>query len=439
MESFDNKEKNLVEDIIRYKKIKWGYIAKVYSKEEEEEIYREATTLIYNRYGHIRNYDSIFETLTNRGNIYTMDITRNRNKAFYDKITGNVGLPHFLNRITSSSMHEFVHKIGFEVADESFKNMNLVFNEAGTEIVGARSLSNQEGRNFIFKSVWAKFPEKVDDSFLNVCLTNQLNEALGGEYLERSILTGRDLFKKRIIEKYGEPRYVFLSENMKDLSREERRYWAIYQYLTEEQRTIREEKMKEKIFLIQDCILESEFEKRFENIDSLDNGKTFLNDLKEFGKNRVKIKKSDDTFEDPGFKDLFEKYKKQIETKYGKTDIFYDESEWEKCYEEIEDIQEVTDDEKRTILDMSIMFNKNHRSKSTLSRFLDSILKKQEVLPENFNNIKEDKTINFKHQINMDYNFNQDYNYNLSRLKGSLAPQNLNKKSVESIKDDMQK
>lgn len=417
---FDN-EIDFVEDMERYRKNKWGYIAKIYSKEEEKEVYNDVAKLISAKYGYISSYDEIVNDLAQRGKIYTMDITTDRVRAFYEIRTGNVALPHFINRISTISMHEFVHKKGFEISDESFKNMSVIFNEAGTEIVSAKSLSDEEKRDFIFKGVWAKFPEKVTDNFLAVCLVSQLNDAVGGETLERSILKGTDFFKQAIIDKYGEATYVFLKENMEDLSREEAKYWGIYRYISDEERAIREEDMKKRIYTIQDCILEAEFDKRLEEVKTLKDGKKFLEDLKKFGLGRVRIKKQNDTFEDPGFEDIFNRYKEKLEASLGKLNVSYDESEWEKTYQEKEDIEEITDDEKKIIRDMSIAFYKQHKPKNSFSRFWNNIFNKQTYLGTGIDNKKVDKLADYRVDIN--YNVIQDKSLNetkKSRRKSSI-------------------
>lgn len=417
---FDN-EIDFVKDMERYRKSRWGYIAKIYSKEEEKEVYKDVAKLVSNKYGHISNYDEIVNDLSQRGNIYTMDITTDRAKGFYEISTGNVALPHFINRISTISMHEFVHKKGFEIADDSFKNMSVIFDEAGTEIVSAKSLSDEEKRDFIFKGVWARFPEKVTDNFLMVCLVGQLNEAVGGENLEKSILKGHDFFKEAIIDKYGEATYVFLKENIEDLANEERKYWGIYRYISDEERRIRESDMKKRISKIQDCILEAEFDKRLESVKTLEDGRAFLEGLKRFGLGRVRVKTSSDSFEDPGFLNIFNRYKEKVEAITGKIKISYDESEWERLYEEKKDIEEVSDDEKKVVRDLSITFYKQHKPKTSFSKFWNNLFKKQEYLPENLENKKSDMLSAYQTSVN----------YNSNTIKSKSESKKRNNNSLE--------
>jgi hypothetical protein len=66
--------------------------------------------------------------------------------------------------------------------------MNPVFKEAGTEIVSAKSLDDKEGRLLIFNGVYGKAPIKSDSNILSIVLVNQINKALGGNTLEKSII-----------------------------------------------------------------------------------------------------------------------------------------------------------------------------------------------------------------------------------------------------------
>lgn len=434
MENVSNNEESIEQLAKRYKKMRWGYIAKAYSQNEEEETYKEIANIISDKYGHIVSFDEIVERLSKRGHIYTMDICGKKD-GFYEFKTGNVGLSHFLNRITTVSLHEFIHKIGFESGETSFKEMSIVFNEAGTDLVDAKSLSDKEKREFIFHKVWGKVPEKVNDNVLNICLTNQLNEAVGGESLENSILKGKDFFKTAIIDKYGEASYVFLKENIEDLSRYENKYWSDYSYLTDEAKLEKEDELKKRIFLIQDYILEIEFDRRLEEVNSLESAKKFLNDLNEFGLNRVKIKQytedGREVFVDPGFKEHFEKYKQNLEMQYGTTGIIYDESVWEKLYEEKETENEISDEEKVAIRDLSIIFKKAHSNKNLISKIFGNKTKKQPALPESLDYNNEGSIFE-----SLKYNEEEKKNKSFSENKQVLTQENWFRKPTEDeLKD----
>lgn len=398
-------EKYFKEDISelakRYRKMHWGYIAKCYSKSEEKIYYRQAANLLSKKYNHIISEDKVFEILSKRGNIYTMHII-NKENAFYEFNTGNILISHFLDRMTQTLLHEMVHKLGFSSQNEDFNKMSVIFNESGVELVSAKALDEKEKIEFLFHNASAKMPNKISDSFITVALTNQINEAVGGEWLEKSILKGENLFEPEIDKRYGEGSFVFIKENIEDLARIEGKYWRNYKYLSEEEKKEQEDILKSKIIKIQDFILESEFDKRFENVNSLEKGKEFLEELKIFGLNRVKFKANSNytaKWKDSSLDNFFNKYKKEIEEKYGNVHIAYDETFWENNYEfNICDEDEISNEEKRAILNMSIEFQKMHKAKGIFSKLLYKIKGKTKSLPEE-TNIAEEQCIKLEQYI----------------------------------------
>ena len=407
----ENEEK--LEDIFkRYKKKKYGIISKIYSTNEESKVYQYAAEILYKKYGHIISKEKIFDVISKRGHIFTM-ILKNR-EAFYEVKTGNIGIQHFLNKFTEGLLHEIVHKLGFEQADNSFKEMSTIFKEAGTEIVAAETLSNNEdGRELIFQDIWAKYPEKVDSNFLSVCIVNQINLAIGNENLEKSILKGKDYFKPAIIERWGESTYVFLKENIEDLSRIENRFWRDYEFLSEEERERITDDMKKRIDLIQNTILETEFDKRMSSIFSKTESKKFLKDLLTFEENRIRIK-SDLSgkikFIDVGFEAYFNRCKENLETRFGILNILYNENSWQEKYKKKEILYEITDEEKKEIALLAIEFKRKYKKKSHFTKVIESIFgKKQEMLEEN-NSTFNKRLEMYKVDINFESNESNEKN-----------------------------
>ena len=169
------------------------------------------------------------------------------------------------------------------------------------------------------------------------------------------------------------------------MQRFEERYWARKSSLSSEENYAIEEVLKEKIFKVQDTILENEFNQRIDKVQSLEDAKKFLNDLKNFGLTRVRQIQKDENgnliFIDKGFKDYFENYKKQLENKFGNILIEYDETDWKKSCRQKERIWEVSDEEKEEIMHESLIFRDTHRRHGRISKLLHSIFgKKTETL-----------------------------------------------------------
>lgn len=366
-------DRSLEKTMRRYQMYSFGDIAKAYTIEEESIIYRQVASLVSAKYGDIISRSEVENILKSKGNIYTM-VVKNR-LAFYEIESGNVGIPHFL-RLTSTLNHELIHKIGFLQSDKTFKEMNPVFKEAGTEIVSATSLDDSFGRLFIFNGVYGKFPEKADDSFLSIAITNQINQALGGNSLEKSILKGHDYFKEEIIKKWGKDYYTFLTEKVNDLERVESKYWKEYKGLDDEEKAMYEDDMKHRIALIQDTILELGFGSRVSEIKSKEAAENFLNEVKEFGLNRVRHARytSDGKREyfDPGFKETFEDYKYLLEADFGKLETTYTDASWLKSFPKKEILKEISEEESDEIYILA----RNLKKMSKANRGVSSIFKK---------------------------------------------------------------
>ncbi len=366
-------ENDLESVIKRYKSLSLGYVAKGYTLDEETNIYKEAADLISKKYSDIIKKDDIVDVLSSKGKIFTMVIKKR--EAFYEYRTGNIGISHFL-RLTTDLLHELVHKIGYLQKDETFENMSNVFKEAGTEYVSATSFNDNFARNLIFNGIYAKFPEKTDADFLMICLVNQINQAIGGKNLEKSILKGRDYFKQAIIDRWGEKYYINLEQNITDIAREEERYWLSYEYFSEDEKKNAEEKLKQHIFSVQDTILEAEFNKRFKDIRNKNDSITFLEELKSFELNRVRERRKVNginKYIDDGFESIFSNYRNNLEAKYGALGINFDEDSWSKLFTQKKMETEVTDEEKREVYLLATDLKKRLKKRNPISRFFQNI------------------------------------------------------------------
>lgn len=368
----------------RYRINNLGLIAKIYSVEEKMKIYKKVSEIIAKKYGDIIGKDEIFDILSSRGELLTAYITRPETRAFYHANTGNIIIQDILdekNEIGPTLMHEMVHKIGFEKKDPDF--MNMVFNESGTEFVAANSLSKEENKDYLFDKLWCIFPQNVDMAFLEICLVNQLNIAVGGNTLEKSILTGKDVFADAIIKKYGELKYVYFKENIKDLALEDNKYWKSYHSLSENERYKKTIEISDKIIKIQNEILENEFDMRLNLVKSDDDARKFLEDLKFLGDNRAKkcISNKNNKFTDESFKRYFDRYKAELGKNYSLKDINYSEEEWGKKYKTKKSvIKENTDDENKTIWLMANEFKRQYKKRGKFLKFLDGLFTKDKKL-----------------------------------------------------------
>lgn len=357
-----------------YREISYGDVAKMYTFEEECKIYEEFVSLISARFEKDVDKEEIYKLLQSKGRIFTM-VVKGR-EAFYEYETANIGIPHFL-RLTSTLCHELVHKLGYLRKDKTFNQMNPVFKEAGTEIVSAKSLDDKEGRSLILNGVYAKEPVKADSNHLSIVLASQINEALGGGVLEKSILTGHDYFKEEIIARWGKDYYLYLSENIKDISRLEEKYWNNYKYFDEEDKDLQEYDLKHRIAQVQDTILDAEFGSRVWEVKNKEESERFLERLKAFGEYRVRhVRTTDDgkrEYFDPNFEEAFEDFKAELESKVGPLNTTYDEFDWVKKYPQNEVFVEIEEREADEVYLMSEHLRKTINSQKGLMGFFRKI------------------------------------------------------------------
>lgn len=299
------------------------------------------------------------------GNIVTVHFD-DKKQGIYDRKTGNIGINHFLNRITPTLTHECTHKIGYEVADDSFGFLNPVVREAGTELVSVRALSfGREGREIVEDGLAAKLPIMTSTDFLDVSLVSQLDYLLGNQELDRTILKGKDFFTPALVEKYGEEKTVYILELLNDISRfskNEKKFNSLVQSVKE----------------FQSCLLDMEFSKRLDSLTSLTEGIEFLEDLLKFGDERIKRREKEDSirYTDKEFEEYFKHCKEQIEKQFGKTEIEYFESEWERKYPFKPMLEDISNQEKNDILELSVKFSKVYRKNSLLNKILNKNRKK---------------------------------------------------------------
>lgn len=277
--------------------------------------------------------------------------------------------------------------------------MKPVFLETGAELVASSALSTKQGIAGVLPGFWGKFPEQAKTDLLGLSLTSQLNMLVGGENLEKSILYGKDYFKGAIIDKYGEENYVYLSEQINDISIQESDYLAQYLILGEEGVENLRTAIIDKAIRIQDYMLELEFDKKMQSVDSLESGKKFLTELLEFGSNRLKKLYTNETqdgsenivFEDASLRKHFEDYKAVIESNFGKTNVDYAESNLVEL--PVNDVSgKISDDEQMEVEQMAMAFERisknrlRQANKGKIASFVDKIFgKKQELLPPNRN------------------------------------------------------
>ena len=319
-----DKVQNVDELAKRYRIEELGYIATGYIKEQEEAVYMAASRIISSKYPNLISEDELYKKIKNKGNIFTIyRYSGDRRNGVYDSKTGNVLVPYFVKRMSENLLHELSHKAGFIDADETFFSMNHNIRETGTEIVASSSFSSKYAKDAVLLYVWGKYPEKASSELLVYSLLNQLNILVGEQNLENSILHGHDYFKEIIIKKYGSDFYNYVCSQLDLITIKKNNLYSTFEVLGIENEKLLPQSMDlfEDVKEFEDKILKKEFDIRLKNIDSLESGKKFLEQLNKFGENRLQEENVEGILEDPNLENIFYEYKSIIEKKYGETGI----------------------------------------------------------------------------------------------------------------------
>lgn len=350
----------------QYRDKRVGYIATGYIKEQEEAVYLAASKILASKYPNIVTSNELNNILNSKGNIYTIyRCDGDRRKGLFDGIKrANILIPYFIRRMTENLLHEIIHKIGFLRADNTFLKMNGDIREIGTEIVASSAMSTKFGKTKVLPNVYGKFPENAYSDLLTYSLINQLNLLTDGENLEKTILGGHDYFKEEIIRKYGNDFYKYISTQISLISDKANKHYEVANELGVDNEKVNDigKKFFEDIKLFEDKILKQEFDQRFLKIDSLESGQHFLEQLNNFGENRLQEKNENGQLEDKNLEEIFNKYKKKIEKTYGKTNIEFKSSD-------IEDLpilkfeESLEDDELIIIEQMAMNFKKESKAR----------------------------------------------------------------------------
>ena len=347
----------------RYKKM--GYIATGYVKEQEEAVYMAASKILANKYPDLIDANEAYNVLNSKGNIFTVcKYDGDRRNGVFEPKTGNILIPYLIRRMTENLLHEITHKEGFLKSDETFFQMNPDIRENGTEIVASESLSIKKTKKAVLPYVWGAYPEKASSELITYSLIKQLNLLAGGQTLEKTILQGHDYFKEKIEQRYGKEFYEYVSLTITSISQNKNKLYGLLKELGAENKnflSLANEFWKE-IRLFEDTIVKKEFDLRMDSVNSLETGKSFLEELNEFGINRFQRYNNEGVLEDNELKNIFNDYKQQIEEEYGETGIEFVKADIENL-PNIEFEEEIDEEELNTIEQMAIEFEKTSRKR----------------------------------------------------------------------------
>ena len=315
-----------------FQKNNYGIIVQSYPFEYERLIYEKIANLISRKYPEVVDEADIINTLTSAGSIYTMKVSSTHGHGFYHMNSADIGVYSYLDRISEELLHEIIHKLGFLKFNPEFYDMDTIYREAGTELVTHKVLGTSECKECIVRGIWTKAYGSEQEYLLQTVLVNQINQIIGGESLEKSVLQGTNDFQKTMNSVFGEAYSRTLNKRIKEILGFEKEYWN--NYIKNGNDDVRERKIIKLIKVFQDDLLHTRFDSIFDLISDKSEAESVLNKLVEFSNYRVKTKTVEDgeiLFRDEEFKEYFSGYKERLEKKFKtKFDVQYDEFQWEK-------------------------------------------------------------------------------------------------------------
>ena len=405
--TIDNKynEKELT---VLYHKMGLGDIAQTYTREQEKPYYTFVCKKIENRYPNLVSAKELEELISNNGRIVSIgSVVKN---GFYDSRRNITAIGHYLNRISTYLVHEFVHKISFFMSKGKIENLPNVYKEAGTELVSTESTKTKDTVGYIFGNVWAKMPNTITDYYLEYSLVNQLNFLAGNEAMERTILCGENCFEDRLKEIFGEKGYQSITDVISRIAENFREYSVYHRINSKSKNEKLKESLLEDIDSVQTIILRKGFDDRISKVQNIEEANELLDSLLVFSDSRMR-RKTQKGFSDIEFHNYFKNVKQLLSQRFNGYEFEqkFDASDWKNRFTELKDIVQITSEEKDKLISegkkkykeykgnfWSNLFGKKEEPVKALNEGVTANVVTQKELAEAFNKSIEVKGVSVK-------------------------------------------
>ena len=198
-EDFEN-----FEGTIQSRGAKIKRIRKLYSKKDEEKIYQQAIELLSERFPEdVKSED--LAALLERGRIFLADYSESashRGECYGVTLDVSTKFPLVQGKIDLTMLHELIHKLTFakKIIDEKDFEKNAPFYEGATELAAQKVFGFRKESSSV-----SGFQVNLGGDVaytVQVSLLKQLDLILGGDFVERSILSDKDAFKNENIRRY---------------------------------------------------------------------------------------------------------------------------------------------------------------------------------------------------------------------------------------------
>lgn len=208
-----------IEGTIQSRSAKIDRLRKLYSRSDEDKIYKRAIELLNKAFPNLVRLDEI-SVLQEKGRVFLTDYDKSAtHKGEHYGKTADIStkFPVFNGEIDLTMLHELVHKFTFVkgiITEEDFEK-NSAYYEGATELTAQKAFQGLKKESTMASGYKVNLSGDVAYT-PQVSLLQQLDLLLGGEFVEKSILVDKDALKNEMIARFGEENYTFIWNRIAD-------------------------------------------------------------------------------------------------------------------------------------------------------------------------------------------------------------------------------
>lgn len=303
-------------------------IRKLYSRSQEDKIYKKAIELLNETFPSLVRLDEI-SVLQSKGRVFLTDYEESathKGEQYGKTADVSTKFPIFGGNIDVTMLHELVHKFTFVkgiIVEEDFEK-NSAYYEGATELVAQKAFNKRKIRKESTNASGYKVNLPGDFAYIpQVALLEQLDLLLGGDFVEASVLADKDALKNEMIAQFGEDNYNFIWNRIADTRNAINDLKLIGEAIDDVQRVIIENCLPQKLKSLK---TKEEFEQFFESVRAIGDIRLTNDQNKEefkkqyanyftYAKKSAEVQGLDTSFLD--------KYKEYNYEEYSKTDELY--------------------------------------------------------------------------------------------------------------------
>lgn len=315
-----------IDGTIQSRSAKIKRLRKLYSRSDEDKIYKKAIELLNKAFPNLVRLDEI-SILQKKGRVFLTEYdesAHHRGEQYGKTADVSTEFPIFNGEIDLTMLHELIHKFTFVkgiITEEDFEK-NSAFYEGATELTAQKAFQGLKKESTMTSGY--KVNLSGDVAYTNqVALLQQLDLLLGGDFVERSILVDKDALKNEMIAQFGEENYTFIWNRIADTRNATNDLKLIGEAIDDVQRAIIENCLPQKLKTLK---TKEDFENFFETVRAIGdvrltddkNAKAFFSQYEKF----ITYARRAAEIEGLGT-EFLDKYAEYKRPEYDKTDELY--------------------------------------------------------------------------------------------------------------------